>query len=710
MGTINENTQVITDMGLSIIPVSSNKTPIGKWSHYQHQRPSVEYWYNHYVNQGTIGIITGEVSGRLEIVDIDEKNDPNGTITKEYFHSIPRELINKLVVQTTPNKGYHLIYRCPEIEIEGNQKLALHTDKAVIIETRGEGGYFCTSKINNRITQGVFDIEQLNVEIPEITKQERDTLLDIARSLTRYFPQPDKTSTNDGDKPFEYKEPAINQFNSEYNIIDLFTKHGWEEVNDDGEKVSLLRPGSSSAIHSGYYFRETNTFFCFSTSTGFKSEKPYNHFQILQILEGISDYKTTLRKLAELGYEVSAPTTNNSRNRINPKDMAGYLNDVKNIRYDTFIQDLTYHGCIIEEMDYNTIYIDMKEHFDREIPRTRFEEVIKSKYIKQFNPVEQFIEDNKHRNPSGVFEKWLGGVHLKNKTVKSEFVLHFFKKWYVGMIAQALNAEYPNEFFLALLSTEQGIGKTTFFRKYVLPKELYDYRVEHSLSNDDDFKVMMSQSLLIIDDEMDGRTFEQSQSFKDILSRKKITLRRKYDRRISNIQRRCSFAGSGNNLNVIREEINRRILPIEVESFDWDILDNIDYTDLFIEAYNLYKGGYKYSYQFEDKDKLTNLYQDYIQPSDVGLVLDHCIKKPEKPEDVFFISTYEIVEQLTNNYKNYGKRINVVAIGRLLNQRGFKSTRNGKERTSGYIIHKRSLIRMFPGGDDTILLGMTKSD
>ena len=219
---------------------------------------------------------------------------------------------------------------------------------------------------------------------------------------------------------------------------------------------------------------------------------------------------------------------------------------------------------------------------------------------------------------------------------------------------------------------------------------------------------MMSQSLLIVDDEMDGRTFEQSQSFKDILSRKKITLRRKYDRRISNIQRRCSFAGSGNNLNVIREEINRRILPIEVESFDWDILDKIDYTDLFMEAYNLYKGGYKYSYQFEDKDKLTNLYQDYIQPSDVGLIIDHCIKKPETSGDEMFMSTYEIVNYLTESYRNYGKRINVVAIGRLLNQRGFKSIRNGKEKTSGYIIHKRSLIRMFPGGDDTILLGMTK--
>ena len=98
------------------------------------------------------------------------------------------------------------------------------------------------------------------------------------------------------------------------------------------------------------------------------------------------------------------------------------------------------------------------------------------------------------------------------------------------------------------------------------------------------------------------------------------------------------------------------------------------------------------------------MYQDYIQPSDVGLILDHCIKKPEHTKDDVFISTYEIVEQLTSNYRNYGKRINIIAIGKLLNQRGFKSVRSDKERISGYIIHKDSLVFDFPGGENAILL------
>ncbi|MBA7555243.1 hypothetical protein ES705_47899 [subsurface metagenome] len=73
--------------------------------------------------------------------------------------------------------------------------------------------------------------------------------------------------------------------------------------------------------------------------------------------------------------------------------------------------------------------------------------------------------DNKDRHPVGTFEKWLDCMVLKNKSVNKDIVLEFLKKWYVGMIAQALDGEYPNEFFLTLISTEQGIAKELYTPK-----------------------------------------------------------------------------------------------------------------------------------------------------------------------------------------------------------------------------------------------------
>ena len=135
--------------------------------------------------------------------------------------------------------------------------------------------------------------------------------------------------------------------------------------------------------------------------------------------------------------------------------------------------------------------------------------------------------------------------------------------------------------------------------------------VVHSYTYDKDYTITISKKylnendkVLIVDDEMDGRTYETDKTFKTVLSTKTLTTRRKYDRRISNIKRRCSFAGSGNNLNIVREQQNRRIVPIEVADIDKENLAFVDLTDLFMEAYNLYKSGFQYSYVYDDSLKL----------------------------------------------------------------------------------------------------------
>jgi hypothetical protein len=545
-------------------------------------------------------------------------------------------------------------------------------------------GYFCTNKKSNKIIQGVLDLEYFEENIPSISEDERTFLLETARSLTRYFPSITDPSS-DGNKTYTYKNPAINKFNDEFQIIDLFIKHGWTVTNEDEEKYYLLRDGSS-ATHSGYYFKVTKTFFCFSSSTDFRPDKPYNNFQILQVLEGKNDYKNTLRLLPDYGFQIAE-----KKERVTSDDISDYLNSI-GVRYDSFIQDLTLDGRIIEEMDYNTLNINLKKHFDTEVPRTKFEEVIKSHYITTFHPILNFIESNKDRQPTGTFEKWMDCLVLKNKSIDKTIVLNILKKWYVGMIAQALDGEFPNEFFLTLVSTEQGIGKTTFLRKYTLPVELQKYRVEHALSFDDDFKVIMGQALLIIDDEMDGRTYEMDKTFKTVLSTKELTSRRKYDRRISTIKRRCSFAGSGNNLTVVREQQNRRVIPIEIESIDREKLPHIDLIDLFMEGYNLFSTGFVYSYQPDDMDKLRHIYEDYIQKSDVDLILDEYLSKPESDKDIHQISVLDLVLTLNSKFPMFSKRINVINIGKLMIDRGYKSVRKGKTRTTVYEISNKSKI------------------
>jgi predicted P-loop ATPase len=262
------------------------------------------------------------------------------------------------------------------------------------------------------------------------------------------------------------------------------------------------------------------------------------------------------------------------------------------------------------------------------------------------------------------------------------------------MIAQALDGQYPNEFFLSLLSIEQGIGKTTLFRSYTLPKELHKYIIEHSLSFDDDFKLIMGQSILIIDDEMDGRSYDSDKAFKNLLSVKNMSTRRAYDRHITHLTRRCSFAGSGNNLNIVRENNNRRVIPIEIVGIDRAKENEIDLTALFIEAYNLYINDFVYNYEYSDKELLRELDEDYIQESDVDMIINEYITPPKNEKDVYYIALLDINLLLTKEYPHTHKRLNINNIGKILNNNGYNNIRKGKNKITCYKISKNSKIRM----------------
>ncbi len=669
----------INPFDLSIIPVSTLKTPFGKWKQYQSECAPYQGWRTHYCNGGYVGIICGEVTNNLECIDIDVKNDPLGTIYEEYKALIPEDLFKRLIIQTTPNLGFHFFYRCPDAVIEGNQKLA-HSEKGeVILETRGEAGYFCHHLKDYQVIQGRFNLLDLDFDIPEITPEEREIILDLARSLDRTIPKSGSTFTG-------YREPAIVNFNQDFNIISLFEKHGWSVYREEDEKVTLKRPGAESPF-SGYYFNGTKTFICFSTSTEFKAQKPYNHFQILKVLEGENNYNKTLKLLPLYGFELQKPVAK----KVSVDEIADYLNGI-GVRHDLFRQDLIFKNEIVTETVYNTLYLDLCKEMEKDIPRTKYEAVIKSLYIDQYHPIQQFISQNSGRKPQGTFEKWLDCLELKNKDIDPSVVLHFVRKWFVGMIAQALDGPYPNEFFLAILSQRQGVGKTTLLRQYILPEELHEYQAEHSLTFTDDYKVLMGQVLLLIDDEMDGRSFEQSQSFKNILSTGVNTTRRKYDRRISSIRRRASFAGSGNVLKVVRERGERRIIPLEVLSIDWKKLDQLDLIDMFIEAYNLFMKGFQYSFQPEDKTLLDLLYGDHYQESDLDLIIQDTMDLPEESGDTFFVTNLDIVNTLSALYPNSTRRINTPNVGKKMTEHGFESKRVGKKKITCYLIGGSSRI------------------
>jgi len=295
---------------LSVIPTKEDKVPaLPSWTPYQSQRikeNEAEALFSG-ANIKGLGIICGAVSGNLEVIDVDTKHDTTGSLWDElrtFIQDNLPELYSSLVIAQTKSGGYHIYYRCKEIK--GNLKLATKQNREVLIETRGEGGYVIAPPTN-----GYTYIQGEPGNIPTITPEEREILFSISKSFNQLQEEKPKVNTPasanfklSGNSPFE-------DYNQRGDIVGLLESKGWKAVNQRGERINLLRPGSTDSKTSGNYHTGLKVLRVFSSSTEFNPGKGYSPAQVFSLLECNEDNKLTYRRLLELGY--GEPYTNGGR-------------------------------------------------------------------------------------------------------------------------------------------------------------------------------------------------------------------------------------------------------------------------------------------------------------------------------------------------------------------------------------------------------------
>jgi replicative DNA helicase len=295
---------------LSVIPTDEYKRSVIAWKPYQTERmreEEVEALFSRDSVKG-IAIICGAISGGLEVIDIDAKYDTTGSLwdrLRSLIEDNLPELYSSLVIAQTKSGGYHIYYRCSLIE--GNKKLAqrytTEEEKVtepkekvkVLIETRGEAGYVIAPP-----SSGYSYIQGKPTNIPTITETNRGLLFKLCRSLNEVEervvkPQSISERVSSLESPFE-------DYNQRGDIVALLERHGWRVVDQDRERVYLLRPGQTDSKHSGDFHTGKRVFKVFSTSTEFEAEKGYAPSTVYSLLECSGDNKLAYRRLLEEGY------------------------------------------------------------------------------------------------------------------------------------------------------------------------------------------------------------------------------------------------------------------------------------------------------------------------------------------------------------------------------------------------------------------------
>lgn len=332
---------------------------------------------------------------------------------------------------------------------------------------------------------------------------------------------------------------------------------------------------------------------------------------------------------------------------------------------------------ILDEMMENSIWMEMNELGYSCTVKT-IQNLIYSDFSSTYHPIREYLDSLPEWDGTDYIGILANSVHTSHQ----KFWVECLERYLVGMCAAATQDDVVNHTVLLLCSEIQNIGKTTFINN-LLPPELRAYLSTGLINpNNKDDLAKIAQAMLINLDEFEGMNGRELNIFKDLVTRKVISIRLPYARRSQNFPHTASFAGTCNYQEVLHDTTgNRRFLCFHVNSMEFI---KINYAQLYAQIkYLLNKPGYQYWFTQSENSRIEENNEDFIFHSpEEELVLTH-IRKPERFEKVHYLTVTEIAESIrerTGYQYSHGTK---AQLGKVMSKHGFEfhKGKNGRRYT-----------------------------
>jgi predicted P-loop ATPase len=249
---------------------------------------------------------------------------------------------------------------------------------------------------------------------------------------------------------------------------------------------------------------------------------------------------------------------------------------------------------------------DMKRYLDRaglSTSTAAIKEILHSSFSTPVNPIQSFILELPKYNPKthdDVISQIADCVDTG-----SEHWNWIFKKWFVALVANAMNDYGCQNQASLTLAGAQGVYKSTFFA-HLLPQELSSYVFIGKPKDTQDERAwsqLLSEFILVcMDDCLKGILKKDNESIKSYITQGVIKFRRMYDEFYSEPPRLASIAATVNGNDILNDMTgSRRFLTFEVKSLDVERYKRIDKSKALAQALYLYKD--KFKFWFDKKEE-----------------------------------------------------------------------------------------------------------
>ena len=306
----------------------------------------------------------------------------------------------------------------------------------------------------------------------------------------------------------------------------------------------------------------------------------------------------------------------------------------------------------LTKQDLNSIYVGALKLMPK-LQYPLMKRLLESHFIPKYNPFFEFLgsDGTKYNLPATPIENFIPDCPNIDKLCatldcgNAAYTQYFTRKWIVSIIAAMHGTCSP--LFYCLLGG-QSLGKTYWFDN-LLPHELSkEYYIHSKLDKEKDSEIEMCENILILDDEMYGKSMKESILFNSVSTQQWFSIRRPYGDANEKIMRLAVMCGTSNYLDVLKDPTgNRRVIAIEIFGIDKELYNTIDKAEMLREAYNMYKQGFDWRILGEDIALLNKDQAKYEMSNFEKELLDKYFSVPEKgTKEEARLSTADIVIEL----------------------------------------------------------------
>jgi predicted P-loop ATPase len=291
----------------------------------------------------------------------------------------------------------------------------------------------------------------------------------------------------------------------------------------------------------------------------------------------------------------------------------------------------------ITDIDLNSIFINCKTFIDK-ANKELVKSVIFSDFTKTYNPFHVFLLTN-------IKIKGTGNIDKLINTITTDTQNHdlFIKKWLTSLMASINGKHSP---LVLVLVGGQNTGKTEWFRR-LLPDELKSYYAEDKLDQGKDSDILMTKKLIIMDDEMGGKSKAEAKMLNRLTSSQTFSIREPYGVVSVDLNRLAMLCGTTNIEGLLSDPTgNRRILPVKVLSIDHELYNSIDKKALFMEMYHLYNSGYNHNLSGDDIQILNASTDEFKAVSQEEDMILKYFEIPINANESEFFSSTEILSYI----------------------------------------------------------------